>query len=380
MSAKSKKSSKPSALLDLKVAIVHDWLIGGGAERVVEELHRMFPDAPIYTSYATKEWQERLDGQVRTGLLQHWPFSRMRKFLPLLRIWWFSRLKLQGYDLVISSSGAEAKGIQVPEGTVHVNYCHAPTHYYWSRYDEYMKHPGFGPLDPLARLGLRILVGPLRKWDYKAAQRPHYIIANSTHIKDDIRKYYGRTAQVIHPPVNIDRFKTKDTASRYSFVITGRQTPYKRFDLAVAACTQIKAPLKVIGKGPDYDKLTAMAGPSVRFLGYAPDADLTRHVQNAEAFIFPGVDDFGISAVEAMAAGTPVIAYKAGGALDYIKEGETGMFFKEQTVESLAKALQAFNPEDFDHKKIAKKAEKFAPKHFTAKMEKILIKCAAKTV
>lgn len=375
--ATKKSTQKPDDTLKmLKVAIVHDWLIGGGAELVVEELHRMFPGAPIYTSYATKEWKKRLHGMVRTGMLQHWPFSKMRKFLPVLRIWWFSRLKLDGYDLVISSSGAEAKGIRVPEGTVHINYCHAPTHYYWSRYDEYMRSPGFGLFNPLARLGLRLLVAPLRKWDYKAAQRPDHMIANSIHIQQEIQKYYGRSSEVIYPPIDVERFKPKDQTSRFSFVIAGRQTPYKRFDLAVAACTRLKFPLKVMGKGPEYHKLTAMAGPSVRFLGYVKDDEVVRQLQNSEAFIFPGEDDFGMVAVQAMAAGTPVIAYKAGGALDYVKEGETGFFFEEQTVESLMEALKKFNPQDYDPRKITKKADKFAVKHFTAKMEKTLAKHA----
>jgi glycosyltransferase involved in cell wall biosynthesis len=373
MSAKSTKTTRLPT--DLKVAIVHDWLIGGGAERVVEELHKMFPEAPIYTSYATPEWQQKLDGMVRTGLLQHWPFSRMRKFLPLLRIWWFSRLTFEGYDLVISSSGAEAKGIKVPTGTLHVNYCHAPTHYYWSRYDEYMEHPGFGPFDFLARIGLRLLVGPLRKWDYEAAQRPDYMIANSTHIRAEIQKYYGRTAEVIFPPINIERFKPKDDVSRYGFVVTGRQTPYKRIDLAVAACTQAKVPLKVIGhKGPEYSRLTAMAGPTVRFLTNVSDQELPYHIQSAEAFLFPALDDFGIVSIEALAAGTPVIAYKGGGALDYVIPGETGEFFDEQTTESLVAALKNFKPDAYNHKKIAKKAEKFKVKHFSVKMEKTLVK------
>lgn len=378
MSAKkstSTKTKKPDNTLKmLKVAIVHDWLVGGGAELVVEELHRMFPGAPIYTSYATKEWKKRLHGMVVTGTLQHWPFSKMRKFLPVLRIWWFSRLRLEGYDLVISSSGAEAKGIRVPEGTVHINYCHAPTHYYWSRYDEYMRRPGFGVFNPLARLGLRLLVAPLRKWDYRAAQRPHHIIANSTHIQQEIQKYYGRSSEVIHPPIDVERFKPKDQASRFSFVIAGRQTPYKRFDLAVAACTRLKLPLKVLGKGPEYQNLTAMAGPSVRFLGYVQDDEVVRQLQSSEAFIFPGEDDFGMVAVQAMAAGTPVIAYKAGGALDYVKEGETGMFFEEQTIESLMDALKKFNPHDYDHTNIATKADKFATRHFVSKMENALVK------
>ncbi len=367
------KSSKiGSDFNGLKVAIVHDWLIGGGAERVVHELHRMFPEAPIYTSYATHEWRERMDGKVKTGILQYWPFSKLRKFLPVLRVWWFSRLDLRGYDLVISSSGAEAKGINVPEGTLHVNYCHAPTHYYWSRYEAYMEHPGFGPFDPLARFGLRLLVDPLRKWDYQAAQKPHFIIANSTHIKQEVEKYYGRKADVVFPPVDTDRFKSGKKTERYGFVIVGRQTPYKRIDLAVAACSRLHLPLKVIGNGPDHHRLCAMAGQSVRFLTNVTDDEKVRHFQTAEAFLFPGIDDFGITPVEAMAAGTPVIAYKGGGALDYVKENETGMFFDEQTVDSLASVLKSFKAGQFKSEHIRAQAEKFAPAHFNQSLQKLL--------
>lgn len=378
MADKPTRTSPKPSLGDIKVAIVHDWLIGGGAERVVLELHRMFPEAPIYTSYATREWRTKLDGKVKTGILQYWPFSKLRKFIPLLRIWWFQRLRFKGYDLVISSSGAEAKSIKVPKGTLHVNYCHAPTHYYWSRYDEYMKRPGFGPLDPLARAGLRLLVRPLRRWDYAAAQRPDYMIANSVHIKQEIGKYYGRAVDVIHPPVDIERFKQKSNPDRYGYVVAGRQTPYKRIDLAVAACTQVKVPLKVIGRrGPEYNRLTNMAGPSVRFLTSVRDEEMAGHFQTAAGFIFPGVDDFGIVAVEAMAAGTPVIAYKAGGATDFVIPGKTGMFFEEQTTESLAKALRAFKPATFDNKAIAKHAGKYAAKAFSGKMERALLKYLA---
>lgn len=376
----SKVNTAQKSLKDLKVAIVHDWLVGGGAEKVVLELHHLFPYAPIYTSYATKEWKRNLNGMVRTGPLQHWPFNRLRKFLPVLRIWWFTRLRLEGYDLIISSSGAEAKGIHVPEGTVHINYCHAPTHYYWSRYDEYMQHPGFGLFNPLARLGLRLLVGPLRKWDYQAAQRPDYMIANSTHTKDEIKKYYGRDAMVIFPPVDSEHFKVppRENPERFGFVITGRQTPYKRFDLAVAACSQTRLPLKVIGDGPDHNRLTAMSGATVRFLGYLPTPQVAHHVQLAEAFIFPGVDDFGISPVEAQAAGTPVIAYKGGGALDYVVPGVTGEFFEEPTADSLAVALKSFNPDKYDHRKIARSAQKFSVKQFSTKFEKYVLNCMSK--
>lgn len=353
----------------LKVAIVHDWLIGGGAERVVLELHRMFPEAPIYTSYATKEWREKLANKVVTGVLQYWPFSKLRKFIPLLRIWWFSRLKLKGYDLVISSSGAEAKGIKVPEGTIHINYCHAPTHYYWGRYEQYLLRPGFGIFDPLARLGLRLLVSPLRQWDWRAAQRPKYLLANSTYTQDQIKKYYDRDSIVIHPPIDISRFqnsgsKIRVPVARSGFVITGRQTPYKRIDLAVAACSEINVPLKVIGNGPDHDKLVAMAGPTITFLNKVTDDEMPEHLRSANAFIFPGIDDFGISAVEAMAAGTPVIAYKAGGAMDYVIAGETGMFFEKPTVQSLSRVIASFNAKGFDKDLISRKAEEFSPEVF----------------
>ena len=215
-------------LEELKVCIVHDWLVGGGAERVVLELHRMFPDAPIFTSYCTDDWREKLDGKVITGFLQIWPFSKLRKFLPLLRIWWFTSLNLSDYDLVISSSGnGEAMGVKTSSNQVHICYCHTPTHYYWRHYDQYLKQPGFGVFNPLARLGLRVMVGPLRKWDLKASKRPDYFIANSNHIKNDIKKYYGRDATVIHPPVDIERFSRVPNSKRRGYITAGRQVPYK---------------------------------------------------------------------------------------------------------------------------------------------------------
>lgn len=355
-----------------KVAIVHDWLVGGGAELVVEQLHKLFPDAPIYTSYCTPEWRKRLDNKVVTGWLQH--FGSIRKFIPFLRIWWFTHLNFNGYDLVISSSGAEAKGIKVPSDTIHINYCHAPTHYYWSRYEEYMKHPGFGSFDWLARIGLKLLVLPLRHWDYKAAQRPTYIIANSKHIQSEVKKYYNRNATVIHPPVYYERFQKLENTNqaRDGFLVSGRQTPYKRFDLAVQACTKLGLPLTVLGDGPDHARLSRIAGPTIKFLGRVSDEELEKAFSKAQALIFPGLDDFGITAVEAQAAGTPVIAYKAGGALDYIIEGETGIFFDEQTIESLSKALAQFNPNQYDPVKITASVKVFSPEYFSHQMQEFV--------
>lgn len=420
----------------LRVAIVHDWLYGGGAELVVEQLHKMFPDAPIYTSYCSKEWRQRLDNQVRTGYLQHWPFSALRKYIPFLRILWFTHLKFNDYDLVISSSGAEAKGIRVgdqrriwlsrllkperpskpsaalgasehrkgavPESTVtaeqssqqrdvdgradgvdgsageqvsavrrplHINYCHAPTHYYWSRYGQYMIHPGFGDFDWLARLGLKLLVGPLRRWDYRAAQRPDYMIANSTHIQQEIKKYYNRDSTVIFPPIDVERFaQAHAQGERRGFIIAGRQTPYKRFDLAVQACTKLNLPLTVIGQGPDQPRLRKLAGKSVTFLGYVSDEVKVEEFTRARALIFPGLDDFGITPLEAMAAGTPVVAFKAGGALDYVVEGKNGAFFDEPTVKSLAAALGRFERMSIDPIVVRQSTANFSDDKFRERM------------
>ncbi len=394
----------------LRVAIVHDWLIGGGAELVVLELHRMFPDAPIYTSFATDEWRKKLNGKVITGYLQHWPFSKLRKFIPFLRGWWFSGLDLVEFDLVISSSGAEAKFIKIGKGQslvssqqltvpgakkvanyqlpttkyrdmknpLHVAYIHAPTHYYWSRYNQYMRSPGFGFFDPLARLGLKILVGPMRRWDYRAAQRPDIIIANSFYTKAEINKYYKRNSTVIHPPVDVEYFSTPstkyhlpNTKARKGFIITGRQTPYKRFDLAVAACTELGLPLKVTGDGPDNSHLKKIAGPTVEFLGKISREQLKTHLQTAEAFIFPGKDDFGVAAVEALAAGTPVIAFGQGGALDYVNSN-TGLTFKRQTVASLSEALQKFKHQKFIHSEVRDQALHFSTDVFRNRVNEVV--------
>ncbi len=351
-----------------RVAIVHDWLYGGGAELVVEQLHKLYPSAPIYATFATREWRERLDGKVRTGFLGWWPLSKLYKFTGPLRILWYTSLRFNDYDLVISSSGAEAKGIKTPESTLHINYCHAPTHYYWSRYDEYMKDPGLGLFNPFGRVCLWLFVKPLRRWDFKAAQRPDVIIANSTHTQHEIKKYYKRGSTVIFPPVDISRFSNLKHRSmkRTGFVVSGRQTPYKRFDLAVVACTKLGLPLTVIGAGPDQKRLRSLAGKTVTFLGKVPDAVLEEEFASAEALLFPGLDDFGITAVEALASGTPVIAQKAGGALDYIKPGVTGEFFDHGNVTSLAKVLKNFSGQAYSSAAIRAYAKRFSAEAFQA--------------
>lgn len=362
----------------MKVAIVHDWFLEGGAEKVVLELHRMYPQAPIYTSYCSPAWREKLDNTVITGYLQHWPFSKLRKFIPVLRQHWFENLDFSDYDLVISSSGAEAKGIKTPKSVIHINYCHAPTHYYWNRYDEYIKSPGFNVFNPLARLGLKVLLHPMRKWDLKAAKRPDYMIANSTFTHNQIKKYYRRDSTVIPPPVEIDKYLSSahgsQPSARKGFIITGRHVPYKRFDLAIEACNKLQLPLNVLGTGPETNKLKRLAGPTISFKGYVSDQEIVTLLQSAEAFIFPGLDDFGIAPVAAMAAGTPVIAYKDGGSLDYIVEGKTGLFFDKQTSSSLETALQNFKKHNFNSEHIKNEAKKYDPVIFRQKMHDYITK------
>jgi len=354
-----------------KVAIVCEWLVGiGGAERIVLEVHQMFPDAPIYTSQydpAKIDWFKNAD--VRTGWLQKLP-TGLKKFMPVLRAFYFSHLDLSEYDLVITCNfGAEAKAVKTKSGS-HICLCNAPTHYYWSRYEQYLKDPGFPTgFNWLARLGLKVLVAPMRRWDYRAAQNPDHMVAISSHIQYEIKKYYGRKSEIIHPPVDIERFENIKTIGRHGLVIAGRLTPYKRIDLAVAACTELGLPLTVIGDGPEHEKLKQIAGPTINFTGQLTDEEIALKFASAEAFIFPGLDDFGITPVEAMAAGTPVVAYRAGGALDYVIPGKTGEFFEHQTVNDLSSALRAFDSKKYSATVIQKHADSFSRQSFQKKLQ-----------
>ena len=364
----------------LKVAIVCDWLTGiGGAERVVYELHKMYPEAPIYTSQydpGAINWFAEAD--IRTTWLQRLPKS-LKKFLPLLRAYTFSRLDLSEYDLVISSSGAEAKSVHTGPNTVHVCYCHAPTHYYWSRHEEYLDKPGlpFG-LNWLGRLGLKLLVGSMKRWDRRMARRPDFMVANSNHTQAMVKRYYRRDAAVIHPPVDVDRFRLPpgNPPLRHGFVTAGRQTPYKRIDLAIAACNELKVPLVVIGDGPDHKRLEKMAERNITFLTNVSDFDLVEHFQTALGFVFPtNVEDFGVVAVEAMAAGTPVIAYNKGGPLDYVVPNKNGLFFEQQTVGNLRNVLETAMNKNWDYKAVAKQAQAFSVAKFHKNMQKYINQC-----
>lgn len=364
-----------SSRKDLKVAIVCDWLTAiGGAERVVKKLHEMYPEAPIYTSQYNPEkidWFKNAD--VRTGWMDKLP-KNMHKFFPVLRSVYFSRLDLSEYDLVISSSGAEAKGVQVRDGATHICYMHAATQYYWSLYDDYIKNPGFGWLNPIARLALKVLVGPMRSTDKKFSSRPHFIIANSNYVKDEIKKYYGRDSTVIFPPVDTKKFSLTPSKKRHGFVVTSRQMSWKRLDIAVEACRNLNKPLTVIGEGSEHSKLVQLASGSenIRFLPTQNDDELRKSLANAEGFIFPSKEPFGIAPVEALASGTPVIAYGEGGALDYIKDKVNGLFFTPQNTKALEDALNKFEQMSFDGATIRQSADRFSNEQFKQQMSNFI--------
>ncbi|MGC9523279.1 MAG: glycosyltransferase, partial [Anaerolineae bacterium] len=331
------------------VALVHDWLNQyGGAERVLEHLVGLFPNAPVYTSIYWREgmpeayraWDIRSSWMDRLPGIYRWH----QDFLPLYALT-FGRLKAvaDGRDLVISNKSGFCHG--VPTGEVpHLCYCLSPTRYVW-QFDHYAAREN---LPGALRVLLKPVVAALRRWDYRVAQRESlHFVAISSEIQRRICDYYDRSSEIIYPPVDVRRFSPAAAHEDY-YLIVSRLVPYKRIDLAVAAFTQLGLPLVIVGEGRDRPALEAMAGPNVRFLGYLPDEALPDMLANCRAFVFPGFEDFGITPLEAQASGRPVIAYGAGGALDTVVEGVTGTFFDEPTVASLREAIERFDPEGID--------------------------------
>jgi len=361
-----------------KVAIVHDWLTNmGGAEPLVLEIHKLFPDAPIYTSvYDAAAMPAFKDIDVRTTYLQKLlpRFVRYKHTLwPVLRAYAFRKLDLSEFDIIISSSSAEAKSVRKTRpGQIHISYIHTPIRYYWSHYEEFKREFRFGWLTPFIRPFIPLFVHWMRKLDLASIKDIDVLIANSTVTQQRIKKYYGRSSTVVHPPVNVDRFTPPPKGERSGYVLWGRHVPYKRFDLAIQACNAIGADLTVIGSGPDTNRLKRLAGPTIHFTGRVSDEELVLQAQSARAFLFPNEEDFGISAVEALAAGTPVLAYARGGVLDIVQDGETGVLFKQQTVESLVSAIKRFETLSFLPATLHRKAKRFDKSLFDTKMLKIV--------
>jgi glycosyltransferase involved in cell wall biosynthesis len=360
-----------------KIAIVHDWLTNmGGAEPLVLEIHKLYPEAPIYTSVYNKDAMPAFkDCDVRTTYLQKWlpKFIRYKHVLwPVLRARAFRKLDLSEFDIIISSSSAEAKAVRKRPDAVHICYCHTPTRYYWSHYEEFKKEFNFGPLTPFIRPFIPFFIKRMRKLDLESVKGVDYFIANSTITQSRIKEYYNRPSTVVYPPIDTERFTPPVKSEREGFVVWGRHVPYKRFDIAVEACNRLEVPLTVIGTGPDTERLKNIAGPTVTFPGRISDDELNEVAWHSKAFLFPNEEDFGMSAAEALAAGTPVIAYAKGGALDIVQDGETGILFPEQTVESLVEAMKRFEEYSFLPATLHRKSKRFAIGLFATKIQKIV--------
>lgn len=358
----------------MKLALVHDWLNQiGGAEDVLATLVDLYPERPIYTSlYAPDVMPDFYrDWDIRTLWTDNLPGIRShhQPYLPVYPLGW-GGLDLGEYDVILSNKSGFCHGLQFDqENSVHVCYCLAPTRYIW-QLESYIQREGFGKA---VEAGLRPLIAMMRRWDYEAAQRVTHFIAISTEIQERIQKYYDRDSIIIYPPVETERFKPvpAEEVEDY-FLIVSRLIPYKRIDLAVQAATALNLPLKIGGKGRDMERLQEMAGSTVEFLGFVPDEDLPGLMARAKAFIFPGLEDFGITPVQAEAAGRPVIAYKGGGALDTVIPGVTGEYFTEQTVESLVAVMRDFDDSQYDPAAIREHALKFDTQIFNQQMSDFL--------
>jgi glycosyltransferase involved in cell wall biosynthesis len=357
----------------LRVALVHHWLVSpGGAEKVLYELHQMYPDAPIYTAaYLPKKFPEFADADVRTTFLNKIPLIKNKhQLFPIFLGLPFKTLDMSQYDLVISSCAAEAKYVQTGPETLHICYCHTPVRYYWTDYEWRLKNMPFGVFNWLARLIFPLVIGILRRVDYEGAQGVDVYVANSRHIQERIKRYYHRDSTVIYPPVATKSVNHVDAKKEDYYLIVGRQVAVKRLDVAVDAFNQLGLPLKVAGAGEELARQRPRAKNNIDFLGYVSDEERNRLLAGAKGFVFPPEEDFGMVPVEALAAGTPVLAYNGGGAPEYVTDGVTGVLFDEQTPESLIDAVKRFEGMSFDRGVLRAKAAEFDIAVFREKMAK----------
>jgi glycosyltransferase involved in cell wall biosynthesis len=356
----------------MKVALVHDFLNQvGGAEKVLQVFHELYPKAPIFTiTYDRSETGKTFDSMdIRTSFIQRLPGGPKRykwylAWMPAA----IEQFDLSSYDIVLSDCSAYSKGVVTKPKTLHVCYCHSPTRYLWSdthAYTEELKQPS------IIKRALPIILNRIRVWDRLASERVDEFIANSDNVASRIKKYYNRESAVIYPPVETKKFKTSEKIGDY-YLTVSRLRPYKRVDLAIEAFNALEFPLKVVGTGEEYKKLRKLAKKNIEFLGPASDEEKNKLLASCIAFIHPQEEDFGIAAVEAMAAGRPVVAYRKGGALETVKEGITGEFFEDQTPWSLVDAVREFKPEKYDSQKIRELALNFDISIFKREIKKFV--------
>lgn len=344
----------------MRVALVHDWLTNfAGSERCIHALHELYPEAPVFTSvYNEKEMPEffkKID--IKTSFIQKLPFAKKNHqiYYSLMPVA-FESFDFSGYDIVISSSHACSKGVITNPETLHLSYIYTPTRYLWSHFHDYKNK---GKFLGLKKFSMPFLSSYIRLWDRIASERPDYIACDSKFVAERIEKYYRRKAEVIYPPVDISKYSITTNPSCDYYLMVGRLVPYKRFDLAINAFNNLGLPLKIAGTGSEYSNLKKISKSNIEFLGYLSDSEISKLYSNCTAFVFPGEEDFGISPLEAQASGRPVIAYGKGGALETVKEYETGIFFREPTVLALEETIKSFQRREFIPEKIRKNAVKF---------------------
>ena len=362
-------------LRDLNAALVHDWLtVYGGAERVLEQLLEVLPRADVFSPLnILPDGDDAFLGgrDVTTSFLQRLPFLRRhyQKYMPLVPLA-VEGFDCSSYDLVVSSSFLAAKGVLAGPDQLHVCYQHSPARYAWDQQFEYLAQGGYDR--GAKRLVARALLHYLRLHDVASSNRVDLYVANSRWVAHRIWRAYRRRAEVVPPPVDTERFSLATEKDDY-YVTVGRLMPYKRADVLVEAFRDMpRRKLVVIGEGPQYDALVAAAPPNVSVLGHQDSESVHRHLRHARAFLFAAREDFGIAPVEAQACGTPVIAFGAGGALETVVPGRTGVFFPEQTAEAVRHAVEAFEPERLDPSEIRRHAERFSAAAFRSRMGEVL--------
>ncbi|MFM9022485.1 MAG: glycosyltransferase [Solirubrobacterales bacterium] len=359
----------PSATDGMRIALVHDFLLDlRGAERVLLELCEMYPQADIFTAvYDPAGTQGRFEGRrvVTTSLQKLRPTAQ--NFRPLLPFYpgAIEALDLRGYDLVISSSSAWAHGVLPDEGAVHVCYCHNPFRYAWNEREATLAARG-----PVMRTALAQVLRRWRQWDFIAAQRVDAYVANSQTTRQRIERYFAREATVLHPPVEISRFEPGPVGDHY--LVLSELMAHKRIEVAVRAFSSLGLPLVVAGNGPDARRLQRLAGPSVRFVGRVSDPEAERLLQGSQALVVCATEEFGIAAVESQAAGRPVVALRAGGLLETVVEGETGIFFDRPEPDVLAEAVEAFDPSPISPERCVEQARHFGPARFRERFSAIV--------
>lgn len=371
-------TERPLSRKQLKVIFAHDWLTGmRGGERVLELLCGTFPNAPVYTLlHNPKAISAVINSHpVFISRLQHLPLitSYYRRMLPFFPVA-IEHLRPEPADLLISVSHCVAKGLKPRKGTLHLCYCLTPMRYAWVFYEEYFGH------NPLKKIVLEPFLRRLRTWDKSASDRVDHFVALSRHVQRRIRKFYGRESDIVYPPVKTQYWtpappgQTQDNKNTYDLIVSAL-VPYKRVDLAVKAYNRSGERLIIAGTGPELPRLRAASSSNIEFIGWVPDERLRELYRHCRALIFPGEEDFGIVPVEVQACGRPVIAYAKGGALETVKEGATGIFFKEQTGEALLNAIERCTATKWNSAAIRAHAEQFGEEHFIAGMTASIEKC-----